>query len=201
MPPPGGAFGSPDQFMRRLAQAAGVPEEVFARKDPNELAEQLGATVRLIVENVMQLLNARLQAKRLARSSQRTVIQAVDNNPLKFAPSGEEAMRIMFGPANQSYLDARRAVEQSFADLKTHQIKTYAAMQHALNALLADLDPKSIDQATEADRGISGLMTSRKARLWDVYVAQWEAMERLDENGPADAFMRLFAEFYDREGG
>jgi type VI secretion system protein ImpI len=156
---------------------------------------------RLMIENVMQLLNARMQAKRLARSSQHTVIQAIDNNPLKFAPSSEEAMRIMFGPASRSYLDARRAVEQSFADLKTHQLKTYAAMQHALHALLSDLDPKSIDQAVEADRGIAGLMTSRKARLWDFYVAQWEAMARLDANGPIDAFMRIFADFYDREGG
>jgi type VI secretion system protein ImpI len=194
-------LASPDQFVRRLAHAAGVPEEVFSRKDPNELADQLGTMTRLMVESVMQLLNARLHAKRLTRSSQRTVIQAIDNNPMKFAPNSEEAMRIMFGPANRSYLDARRAIEQSFADLKTHQIKTYAAMQHALNALLADLDPKFIDQATEADRGISALVTSRKARLWDAYVAQWEAMERLDENGPTDAFMRLFAEFYDREGG
>jgi type VI secretion system protein ImpI len=198
---PGGALGSPDQFLRRLAQAAGVPEEVFTRKDPNELADQLGAMTRLVIENVMQLLNARMQAKRLARSSQHTVIQAIDNNPLKFAPSSEEAMRIMFGPASRSYLDARRAVEQSFADLKTHQLKTYAAMQHALHALLSDLDPKSIDQAVEADRGIAGLMTSRKARLWDFYVAQWEAMARLDANGPIDAFMRIFADFYDREGG
>ena len=49
------------------------------------------------------------------------MVQAIDNNPLKFAPSTEDAMRIMFGPPTQSYLDATRAIEQSFADLKEHR--------------------------------------------------------------------------------
>ena len=48
----------------------------------------------------MQLLNARQQAKRLARSSSHTGIEAFDNNPLKFSPTAEDAIRIMFGPRN-----------------------------------------------------------------------------------------------------
>ena len=121
-----------------------MSEEVFARKDPAELAEQLGSVMRLVVDNVMQLLNARVQAKRLTRSSQHTMIQAIDNNPLKFSPTAEDALRIMFGPPTRSYLDARRAIEQGFEDLKSHQIKTYSAMQHALTALLAVLDPRRL---------------------------------------------------------
>ena len=168
----------PEDFLRRLAQAAGVSEEVFARKDPAELAEQLGGVMRLVVDNVMQLLNARVQAKRLTRSSQHTMIQAIDNNPLKFSPTAEDALRIMFGPPTRSYLDARRAIEQGFEDLKSHQIKTYSAMQHALTALLADLEPETIARDTDADRGIAALMASRKSKLWDAYVARWQSQVR-----------------------
>jgi type VI secretion system protein ImpI len=187
-------------FAQFVAQGAGVPPEFFARQNPEQLAEELGLLLRLVVENMRQLLNARLEARRLARTANQTMIQALDNNPLKFSPTPEDALRIMFGPATHSYLDARRTLEQSFDDLKTHQIKTYAAMQNALRMLVADLDPQMIDHQMEADRGLAGVVGSRKARLWDAYVARWQAKTSRHEGGMVDAFMQYFADCYDRAG-
>jgi type VI secretion system protein ImpI len=187
-------------FLGALARGARVPEQVFAQRDPDEVAEQLGALMRLVAENMQQLLSARVQAKRLARSASHTMIEAIDNNPLKFSPSADDALRIMFGPPTKSYLDARRAFEQSFDDLKTHQIKTYAAMQHALRRLVADLDPQAIDRDTEADRGIAAMVGSRKAKLWDAYLTRWQAKARRHEGGLVDVFMDYFAEAYDGSG-
>jgi type VI secretion system protein ImpI len=194
------AEGGQPALARGLARGAHVPEDVFAQRDPDQLAEQLGGLMLLVVENVRQLLNARLQAKRLARSANQTMIQALNNNPLKFSPTSEDALRIMFGPPTRSYLDARRSLEQSFDDLKTHQLKTYSAMQQALRMLVADLDPQAISAETEEDRGIASLMGSRKAKLWDIYVARWQAKARRHEGGMADVFMQYFAECYDRGG-
>jgi type VI secretion system protein ImpI len=127
------------------------------------------------------------------------VIQAFDNNPLKFSPNAEEALRTMFGPPTRAYLNSQDAIQQGFADLKQHEIKTFSAMQHALAAFISELDPNSIDQSTLADSGISALVTSRKAKLWDVYVARWQA-QMIGQGGSAiDRFMLLFAEFYDRD--
>jgi type VI secretion system protein ImpI len=185
-------------FARLVAHGAGVPDELFARRSPEELAEQLGLLMKLVTDNVRQLLSARLEAKRLAGSSNQTMIQALDNNPLKFSPTSEDALRIMFGPPTASYLDARRAFEQSFADLKKHQMKTFAAMQQALAMLVEDLDPRAIESKTEPEKGISGLVTSRKARLWDTYLARWEAKTHHREGGLIDVFMDYFIECYDR---
>jgi type VI secretion system protein ImpI len=198
--PPSRQIGSPDAFLRQLAGAAGLPEDVLTRADPAEIAQQLGCVLRIVVESLMQLLNARAQSKQLARSASHTMVQALGNNPLKFAPSAQDALRIMFGPPTQSYLDARRAIEQSFEDLKRHQIKTYSAMQHALGMLTADLGPRAIEQSTPDDSRLSGLLTSRKAKLWEAYVARWLAKVREDERGPIEAFMFHFAEYYDRDG-
>jgi type VI secretion system protein ImpI len=187
-------------FAQLVAQGAGVPPEFFARQNPERLAEEMGLLLRLVVENMRQLLNARLEARRLARTTNQTMIQALDNNPLKFSPTAEDALRIMFGPATHSYLDARRTLEQSFDDLKTHQIKTYAAMQNALRMLIDDLDPQMIDNQTEADRGLAGVVGSRKARLWDAYVARWQAKTSRHDGGMVDAFMQYFADCYDRAG-
>jgi len=196
--PPERTVASPDAFLRQLATAAGLPDDLFARADPAALARELGGALRIVTENLMQLLQARAQSKQLARSASHTMIQAVGNNPLKFAPSAADALRIMFGPPTQSYLDASRALAESFADLKQHQITTYAAMQHALAMLMADLGPRAIEESAADDRGIGGLLTPRKAKLWDAYVARWQAKVRADERGPIEAFMLHFAEYYDR---
>lgn len=187
-------------FAQLVAQGARVPHDFFAQQDPERLAEDLGLLLRLVVENMRQLLGARLEARRLARTANQTMIQALDNNPLKFSPTAEDALRIMFGPPTRSYLDAHRALEQSFEDLKTHQIKTYAAMQNALRMLVADLDPQMIESQTEADRGLAGVVGSRKARLWDAYTARWHAKTSRHEGGMVDAFMQYFADCYDRAG-
>jgi type VI secretion system protein ImpI len=194
------ATASPETFVRQLARAAGLSEDALAQKDPDELAKQVGAILRLVAENLMQLLNARRQAKRLARSSSHTTVQAIDNNPLKFCQSASEALGIMFG-ATPGYLDGQRAIGQGFEDLKAHQIKTYAAMQHALTKLMADFDPETIAQDSDEGRGIAGLLVSRKAKLWEAYEARWEEKIGRAGGGPIEAFMSYFAEAYDRDGG
>jgi type VI secretion system protein ImpI len=194
------ATASPEAFVRQLARAAGLPEDVLAQKDPGELAQQVGIILRLVAENLMQLLNARRQAKRLARSSSHTTVRAIDNNPLKFCQSAPEALGVMFG-ANPGYLDAQRAIGQGFQDLKAHQLKTYSAMQHALTKLMADLDPEAIAQDCDEGRGIAGLLVSRKAKLWEAYETQWDAKIGRTGGGPIEAFMAYFAEAYDRDGG
>jgi type VI secretion system protein ImpI len=183
----------------RLASGLGVPAEIFDGRDPEALVEELGTLLRLVVENLMVLLMARAESKRATRATQQTMIQALDNNPLKFSPAVEDALRIMFVGGNAGYLDARQALEQSFRDLKVHQIKTYAAMQNGLRLLLQDLEPEAIEEAVPAG-GIGDVLGSRRARLWDTYVTRWNATTAPYESGMTDAFMTFFAECYDRGG-
>jgi type VI secretion system protein ImpI len=190
-------------FLRDLARSAGLSEELLQRNTPADLAQQIGTALRLLAENLMQLLNARQQAKRFARNTSHTVIQTTDNNPLKFSPSASEALAIMFGPKTQSYLDAERAIGQAFEDLKKHQIRTYSAMQQALVAMLADLDPSAIEREAEREgqKFMGGLLQSRNAKLWDAYKDRWDGKVRRKGDNAVEAFMRYFAEYYDREGG
>ncbi len=186
-----------DEFVRRFAAGAGVPEQIFARRDSLELAEELGVLLRLTTENLTQLLRARSDVGRTAGVSSQTTVQALDNNPLKFSPSTEDALRIMFGPRTRGFLDARRAIEAAFTDLKTHQVYTFAAMQQAVRMLVEDFDPKAIDEAAGPDHGLANLLGSRKARLWDLYVARWRAQTLRHDDGLAGAFLRYFGQCFD----
>lgn len=197
---PAGPSISPAEFIARFARGAGLPVEELSWQDPGAFAEQTGALMRLIATELKALLAARAESKRIARSSNQTMIQAQDNNPLKFSPTIEDALKLIFGRPTSGYLTAQKAFEESFKDLKVHQIKTYSAMQHALRMLVEDLDPQAVAESLDAGRGLEGLLSSRKSKLWDAYVARWEAKTAPYEDGLVDAFMLYFAECYDRGG-
>jgi len=192
------ASAPPFDVLARIARAAGVPERAIAGRDPAAVADDIGVVLRLMALNLAQLLSSRSETKSLMRSASRTMIQALENNPLKFTAAPEEALAIMLGPSTRNYLDARTTVERSFADLKAHQMQTYGAMQGALEALFEDLAPEKIEASVDPDRGLGALVGSRKARLWDIYVERWRAKTRRNDGRLSEAFMLLFAESYDR---
>jgi type VI secretion system protein ImpI len=125
-------------------------------------------------------------------------VQALDNNPLRFTPTTDDALRIMFGPRTRSYLDAQSTVEASFSDIKKHQAMVFSAMQTALGELIEGLDPDSIDRAVQADKGVASLLKSREAKLWEHYRTSWKARAGKSEHGMLDVYMRLFTEAYDK---
>ena len=182
-----------------IARGAGLPDNAFAAQNPAQFAEEVGQLLRLLTENMRQLLEARQQAKRLARSSSQTTVQALDNNPLKFAPTTDEAMRIMFGPATKSYLGATTAIAQGFDDVKAHQVKTFSAMQHALKRLMEEFAPEEIEKVSTLSRGIFGKGPNKPA-CWDTFTTRWNAVTRGQEDGILNSFMHYFAEYYDRDG-
>jgi len=187
------------RFVQAVARGAGLPQDAFAGRDADELAEQFGRLLKLATDNMKQLLEARQQAKRLARSPNQTTVQAVDNNPLKFSPTPEDALRIMFGARGRSYLDAEGAFAQAFGDLKKHQIKTYSAMQRAVTLLMKDVEPEAIEALSPSDRGLASMVGSRKARLWEIYVSRWQALAQRHDNGMLETFMDHFARCYEAE--
>ncbi len=172
--------------------------EILAWQDPGDLAEEAGALLRLSADNLKQLLAARTESKRAAKAASQTTIQALDNNPLKFSPTVDDALRIMLGRPSSGFLDARRAMDASFRDLKTHQVKTYIAMQNALRLLTEELSPEGIEASDEKDRGLGGLLGSRKARLWDIYTARWDALASPHDDGMVEVFMMFFSDCYDK---
>lgn len=181
-----------------IAHGAALPETAFANCDDERLAYELGQLMRMAVVNLMILLQARNEAKRLTRSRTHTTVEATENNPLKLAPSPDEAMRILFGPSNHAYLEAANALEQGFDDLRVHQQQTYAAMQHAVSTLMATLDPAEIAKQAQDKKGILDKVRSQKGRLWDTLVERWNTNFGGEIGATIDAFMVHFAEQYDQ---
>jgi type VI secretion system protein ImpI len=70
-------------------------------------------------------------------------------------------------------------------------------MQQAVRMLIEDLDPQEIEAAVEPVRGL-GAANKTKMKLWEAYVARWQAKAARHDNGLVDAFMAYFSECYQR---
>ncbi|TIQ56585.1 MAG: type VI secretion system-associated FHA domain protein TagH [Mesorhizobium sp.] len=189
--PPAPLPSTRDEVLREIAIGAGISPELLQSRDPHEVAAEIGAVLRTVVEELALLLKARAAAKILAKSAHRTMISAADNNPLKFVPGTDDILEIMFARRRAGYLDARHSVEDAFRDLKTHEFATYAAMQAALSRLLDDLSPEAISKKLPPTS-----FTSKKSLAWDAFVAKWRTMEEAHENGMLDIFLAYFSEAY-----
>lgn len=202
--PPIPAGPSPDvvrsqveaEILRQFAAGAGIPESVLAGKQAGELANELGSLMRLISSHLMRLLKVRAETKGMVRSAERTMIQTRDNNALKFTPTPEVALAIIFGPAASGYLDMKQTFEKSFGDVMAHEEATFAAMQQAVGELMADLAPDAIEGA--AANAKKSFLANAKARNWDTYVERWQDKSGGGDNGVLDTFLQLFAAHYDK---
>ena len=190
--------GDAGEFRRAFARGAGISPESIGNRSSAEFAELLGRMIRILADELRALLIARAETKGIVRASNQTMIQAIDNNPFRFSPTAEDALRIILGPPTTSYLDGPKALDLSFRDLKNHQIATFTAMQQALKLLMEDLDPEKIDKSVDQERGIGAMMGSRKARLWDTFQTKWQAKAAQHGDGMVDNFMMLFAKCYDQ---
>lgn len=199
-PPPSAPPGPElERFVAALANALDVPRDRIEARSPEELAQNIGAFIHLTIEGMQKLLKARAASRGYMKSGPGTQVQAIGNNPLKFMPTPGAAADVLFGPPSRSYLTVSQTLEESFADLGSHQMALYSAMQDAVERMLADLDPDAIELGEDTERGF-GLpgMSSRKGRFWDTYKERYKARASQHDNGMVDVFMMCFSDAYSR---
>jgi len=192
---PHGPASDPGALLQIIESAAGLAAGTLSRGDPAQVAREIGETLRALTEDLAGLLQARAVARRSVKAKQVTMIGREDNNPLKFMPTPDQALTVMFGPPRPGFQRGPQAVRAGFADIRSHQYAIHAALQPALAQLLEDLAPEAIEKRLE------GVRLNRKARAWELFVERWDAKTHAHDNGMLDVFLALFADAYDRESG
>ncbi|GGO66628.1 type VI secretion system-associated FHA domain protein TagH [Bowmanella pacifica] len=177
---------------------AGLPNEQRLAVAPEQLMHELGSLFRCMTEGMIGVLAARGDIKGEFRLAQ-TMIKPTDNNPLKFSLNVEEAMLSLLAKRGEGYMNAQRAFEEAFDDLKAHQVAMLAGMQHALQSLLNTFDPQRIEQANPASGGMSKLLGQRKSAYWDNYILLYKTLCRDGEQDAQNLFGRDFAKAYEQQ--
>jgi type VI secretion system FHA domain protein len=188
-PPPDG------DLMRAVIAAAGI-EGV----EPSpELAQTLGAVLRVAVGGLMDVLRARERMKDDMRL-RGTTFKAQHNNPLKFSANVDDAFHNLLVKQNAAYLSPPDAFDDALRDVRDHQAAIIAAMRLAFESMLAQFDPNSLQE--DFDRQMkkgSILGVPAKLRYWDLYRDKYGELAKDGDASFRNLFAEEFAKAYEEQ--
>jgi predicted component of type VI protein secretion system len=156
---------------------------------PPEMAPILGQIVRSVAQGMIDVLGARAQFRSQFHLPL-TRVRASQNNPLKFAPTAEEALTAMLRTRARGYMQPLEAFDDAFDDIRFHLLATLAGMRAGFESMLKRLDPKTLRE--QSDRRYPGFLAhfGAKRRYWNRYVELFEELA-----GNADAvFQKMYGE-------
>jgi type VI secretion system FHA domain protein len=165
-----------------------------ARQPENPVAamRSLGAAFRATVGGIRQALIARSSIKGEFRIEQ-TMIRARGNNPLKFSADDDDALSALLGVGRRTDVTPEAAIADALRDMRLHELATVAAMQGAVRALLAGLDPAKL--LAEATGGM--IPAQKKAKAFEAYEKLHENVTRALADDFDSVFGKAFARAYE----
>ena len=169
--------------------------------DAEETMRIVGAAFREMVQGLHETLLARSEIKSEFRL-ERTMIRPQENNPLKFSPTVDEALRALLkgGASGGAYLGPVPAVREGFKDLQAHQIAVMAGMQTALAALLRRFDPEHLEKRLKRQSVLDSILpAARKAKYWELYEDLYKQIAAEAEDDFQSLFGREFAGAYESQ--
>jgi type VI secretion system FHA domain protein len=186
---PAASAGSMNEALRIFLEGAGLPHKDLTPAQCEALLKQSGAILRAAVEGLMMLLIARSEMRKEFEAEERTMVAARDNNPLKLMADPQEAMEFLFDSGQRAggFLEPVPAIADAAEDLRAHELALMAGMRSAIMGAVRRFDPQALEKIFE--KSASGFsLGSRKAKLWEVFVAH---QQRLAQEGQED-FNKVF---------
>jgi predicted component of type VI protein secretion system len=187
---------TPD-LVQAFFEGAGLARKALSASESERMMRDCGAILRAAVEGLMMLLIARGEMRREFQAEERTMVAPRDNNPLKLMSDPHEAMAFLFDPAERThgFLDPVQAIGDACEDLRSHELALMAGMRAAIVGALRRLDPHALERAYE--KSVSAFsLGGRKAKLWQLFVAQQEKVSREAEEDFNKVFGRDFMAAY-----
>jgi predicted component of type VI protein secretion system len=151
----------PSHPLRAFFDGAGLPHRDLSPVQAERLLRDCGAILRAAVDGIMLLLRARA-----------SMHKEFDNNPLKRMSEAQEAMEFFFDPGERTggLLDPVQAIGDACEELRAHEAALMEGMRAAVLGGVRRFDPPALERVyDESAKRFS--LASRKARLWEVFVA------------------------------
>lgn len=185
-----------DDVAAALASGLGLPRDQLPVLTP-ALAQLIGELLRDAVAGTVDMLLARATLKREVQAAA-TMIATRDNNPLKFSPNVDIALRHLLQPAVSGFLPPPDAMRDAFDDLRAHQVGLVAGMRGASARVLRRLDPDRMAERLRAPSLVDkALPMARKAALWERFVDEYERLGQEADEAFQAAFAQAFRAAYE----
>lgn len=198
-PNPGAGAGSAGTAnIDRLILALGLKPEQVNPAQKEHFDTLVADMLRETMKGMMQVLGARNAIKNEFRMNV-TMIQPVENNPLKFSPNVDEAMRNMFASQSNAYMPGVLAVKDGFEDIADHQVAVIAGMRAAFRSLLKRFEPEHLQVRFDKQQSKSSLLSGKKARYWESYTEFYQDLSNNMDEAFHELFGEDFAEAYEQQ--
>ena len=188
-----------DKAVGVLLEAAGLKPNDLAGTIPSEVLQITGQLLRCFVDGLTDLNHERARLKDAFRLPQ-TLIQSKQNNPLKFSPTTDDALKYLLGGRTESYLPAIEAVQASFREIQQHERAVPKAMLLALKEFLERFDPEEL--RSQFDQGLkrSSLLSGKnKLKYWELYQECFHVLTQAEQGKAPEVFSNEFARAYAEE--
>ncbi len=174
-------------------KAAGVRDNtLFSPEKISECMGIVGSVFKEMIKGLMVVLRGRAEIKNQFKVEM-TILEAANNNPLKFTPNLEDAITLMLLKNRLGFIEATEAVRQGFADIMSHQLATNAGLQASLMALVSRFDPEHFSKKFN-----EGIVFQKKSKCWDAYCLAYPEIVR---NGSNNFFGAEFSRVYEEQMG
>ncbi|SCY66933.1 type VI secretion system-associated FHA domain protein TagH [Pseudomonas sp. NFACC37-1] len=191
------AEAAQSDLLQAFLRGAGLDQLRLDKANAEAQMESIGRSYRLMVEGLIDVLRARSSLKGEFRIQQ-TMIQPVENNPLKFAPNVDEALLLLLRHGNQAFMAPDAAVRDSFDDLRAHQLAVMAGVEAAIKHLLGRFEPAQLEERMAKPGGLSGIFSgSRQAQYWQQFTELYSNISREAQEDFQDLFGREFSRAYE----
>lgn len=162
-------------------------------------ATLIGQILRVSLQGLLDVEQARLQVDTQLRASDDTVEIASLNSPLKVATRVEEAILALLGPPQPGQLPPLKAVEDALGDIRFHQLSMLAGMRASFDSFTHRFEPGRLIELANYGRHKSLTGLAAKARYWDKYLELFEEVMLHPEEGLQNAYREVFFDTYERQ--
>jgi len=196
--PSGTTHASPDALWAAFCEGAGINIKLPQGLTP-ELMKVIGQVLNHSIDGTIKLVAVRAAAKQELKADV-TIIQARNNNPLKFSPDAGVAIEQLLQPPMRGFMMGPAAVSDVMDDLLGHAIGTMAGMRAALTGVLERFEPARLEGKLAANSVLDSVLPmNRRAKLWELYLQHYKRIRDDAQDDFHDLFGKAFIEAYEEQ--
>lgn len=141
-----------------------------------EIGRTIGLAMREVLGGVLTVLRSRATIKNEFRMNV-TTIQPVENNPLKFSVSVDDALENLFLKKSKAYKKPVDAFKEGFQEIAEHQLAMIAGIKSGYESMLDRFDPKKLENTVNIRSKGSIIPALQKAKYWESYEVFFEGIK------------------------